>query len=41
MEGVGELVVETIGSGNEGIDPSADEVSIVICFVAGGDFLIV
>lgn len=36
-EGAGEALVS--GSGNEGIGSSADELSIVMCFVTAGDCL--
>lgn len=36
-----ELLEDTIGSGKEGIEPSAEVVSMVICFVGGEVFLIV
>lgn len=37
----GDSLAETTGSGNKGIDPSTEEVSIVICFVGGAALRIV
>lgn len=38
MEGAGEAGLER-GSGNDGMSTSAEDVSMVICFVVGGDCL--
>ena len=40
-DGAGDPLVETTGSGNASVDPSAEEVSIVMCSVGGATFRMV
>jgi hypothetical protein len=40
-EGAGDPLADTTGSGSASVDPSAEEVSIVMCSVGGADFRMV